>query len=1790
MWPSHHTTRPLAGYFFMRSLVPCYVALGCVLAFASPAMSQQAPSVAPPTVLFSDASPASQRAAFLGASNAARLSAAPQRFIVVYREAGASVTYDPRATFPGVRAGIVEQARSRVRARPGVRNERSLGKFPVSVVEVDRPEDVVALLDDPNVAFVEVDHVSYLSDTPASSVGEMTESRAETIPWGVAMVGAPAAWALGARGQGVKVGILDSGGDNNHFDLQFAGGASTVGGGGLFGGGATVNTDPSAWADTIAVCNSHGTHVAGTVGARANDQGVVGVAPEVSLYAIRVFEGTTACSAFSSSQIAGIDWAVTQGIQILNASIGGSFSTSYQTAVNTARAAGTLFIASSGNDSRDGIRCPSCYNASLSIGAINSSKGRPSWSNFGAGLSYVAPGEGILSTLTANRTGNKSGTSMASPHAVGVVALLLSAGLTLDQALDRLALGAEDLNAPGWDPTSGSGLVRADLALGITPGGSAVSARAALPLVRFTGTVGTTLPANGALDVILDGAGLASTGWYPQWQVVDRFLRLNDPSGFLLQSSNPLFGTQRLVVTSHPEITTLPAGVYVDTLLIRRAGTNEILGSIPTELILSASGATPLNATLTAVAPSFSSVRADSAAPSGSGTLTLTGSESTTASWSASSTSRFAQVTTPTGVGNGTVRWDRSVPGTPGVYVDTIRVNITSTLGTIARLAIDTLEVRSAPTSSPLVLALAPQSRSRSVMLGTVVTDSVALNVTGTGADTATWTASGIGLSPASLAGTGSGWVPYTWTASTPGLVVGSLNIQMGTLTATMLDSMTVLTPLSLAVAPPTRTTPMLVNTTMSDSIEVLLAGTGADTATWTAAAPIGITLGATSGVGTGWLSFTRLATAEGTLSRDIVITAGPLTATATDIAAVTTPIALSLAPEGGAHSTLLGVPHSDSLFIQITGTLAAGQPWTAVTSTDGLTLGAASGTGPSWLTFDRVLAAEGLALGTITVSAGGLVATYTDSATGLVATTLTLAPSGRSTVSLPDEVTQDSVQVVLAGSNAATAAWTASLLGDPHITLGLASGTGSGWLPFSRATSAPLSVATIQVSSEGSDAFYADTLRAVTPRGVVLSASSRRRVVLRGSAAAGDSVIVSLSGTGSDTATWSASSSTPGLVLTGAGGGDGGYVRWTRQSDGGGVQVGVIAVASGGASAEVVDTLIVSDGPPGVDFAEAGRRRSVSLDSARAWFSQPIVVFGDGRDTLSWSVVSRSSGLSVRNASGQGSGAVDYRWSGATAAGTLIGSLEISMPGVSGGATALFVDTVTVTVPVVAVNTAVRVDSATLVTRSVPGRSLSRTRTVEVALLGVGGEAAKWRMRRLAGAGNVSVSTAWRIGSGPVSFTTSHGSGTPEGEYVDTLIVERLDVMSQPALVIHTLNVTSALEPLVAFGVPRVRTIATPDERLVDPVRQNIGFVVTPPPGALSTAWQARSSARLNVSSNTRSGDGPAGMVGYTRGPLPTVPGWYVDTLVITVLGREHALLDSLLISATPPARTDPLTIRHGVTSRYWTAPEGTVARLNARMAVIPEGPGSDTTLWRTRVWTSSPGHAGTGAGISAGTRNLIVWVDLGLPAGQYVDTVQSSFLHDPQSKVISLDTLEIVPVIPVGGLRTGLPLIGVPAIHLGKGEVPVIQARGVRIMSIGDTTWGVSVPDAPVGATTLTVGIATAAPGEDVPSATRSIPVYRLSALPSRQQLLGAVLSQNSLVARWADAISDGDGHLTLGEVLRLLPELKKSESTKATPPAPAPPEIEESSPGEPTPKKPSSLPPKSPQAKLPGSEDPR
>lgn len=278
--------------------------------------------------------------------------------------------------------------------------------------------------------------------------------------YGINLIGSPKSWkefSMGSRE--VIVGVIDTGIDYTHEDIAAniwkntkeipANGVDDDANGfidDVYGWNFENNTN-SPFDD-----NRHGTHVAGTIGALANNGiGTIGVSPRVSLMACKFLNKDGWGRVDAAIQC--ISYAVKMGAKVLNNSWGGGgFSQPLIDAIKMAEQAGVLFVAAAGNFNNDNDQKP-LYPASydvpniISVAATDSNDQKASFSNYGKkSVDLGAPGVAIYSTLPNNLYGSLNGTSMATPHVSGAAALIWAYKPTLSvYALKDLILNTVDL-------------------------------------------------------------------------------------------------------------------------------------------------------------------------------------------------------------------------------------------------------------------------------------------------------------------------------------------------------------------------------------------------------------------------------------------------------------------------------------------------------------------------------------------------------------------------------------------------------------------------------------------------------------------------------------------------------------------------------------------------------------------------------------------------------------------------------------------------------------------------------------------------------------------------------------------------------------------------------------------------------------------------------------------------------------------------------------------------------------------------------------------------------------------------------------------------------------------------------------------------------------------------------------------------------------------------------------------------------------------------------------------------
>ena len=278
---------------------------------------------------------------------------------------------------------------------------------------------------DPRVAYIEAD-------------GTATAS-AQTIPWGINRIDADVSSTLAGNGSGSVTGVnayvIDTG-ISTHPDLNLVAHGNWTGDG--------KNYD----------CNGHGTHVAGTIGAKDDTTSVLGAAPGVALTGLKVLDCNGSGS--TSNIIAAVDWVTANAKKpaVVNMSLGGSASKALDDAVRKSASNGYLYMVAAGNSGANACNYSPARagagtnNGIVTIAATDSANQEPSWSNYGSCVDIWAPGVSTLSTYNNGGTATMSGTSMASPHVAGAGALYLSKNTTVTPATAEATLKTNVLS-PG---------------------------------------------------------------------------------------------------------------------------------------------------------------------------------------------------------------------------------------------------------------------------------------------------------------------------------------------------------------------------------------------------------------------------------------------------------------------------------------------------------------------------------------------------------------------------------------------------------------------------------------------------------------------------------------------------------------------------------------------------------------------------------------------------------------------------------------------------------------------------------------------------------------------------------------------------------------------------------------------------------------------------------------------------------------------------------------------------------------------------------------------------------------------------------------------------------------------------------------------------------------------------------------------------------------------------------------------------------------------------------------------
>ncbi len=348
-------------------------------------------------------------------------------YIVVFKADAVRTAAEARSQRPLVAATAQELARSHGGSVTHV-YQHALKGFAVRLT-ADRAE---ALARNPRVAYVEPDQVVHAvaTQTPATWGLDRIDQRALPLN---------NSYTYNQTGAGVQAYIIDTGIRATHAEFT-----------GRMGNGADFVGDGQGTND----CNGHGTHVAGTTGGTT-----YGVAKQVTLHAVRVLNCQGSGS--TSGVIAGVDWVTNNSPSpaVANMSLGGGISASLDNAVSNSINSGVSYAVAAGNSNANACNSsPARVAAANTVGATTNTDARSSFSNFGTCLDIFAPGSSITSAWSTSNTATNtiSGTSMASPHVAGAIALYLQTNPGASAATVTQALVNNSTTGRVTNPGSGS--------------------------------------------------------------------------------------------------------------------------------------------------------------------------------------------------------------------------------------------------------------------------------------------------------------------------------------------------------------------------------------------------------------------------------------------------------------------------------------------------------------------------------------------------------------------------------------------------------------------------------------------------------------------------------------------------------------------------------------------------------------------------------------------------------------------------------------------------------------------------------------------------------------------------------------------------------------------------------------------------------------------------------------------------------------------------------------------------------------------------------------------------------------------------------------------------------------------------------------------------------------------------------------------------------------------------------------------------------------------------------------
>jgi RHS repeat-associated protein len=394
--------------------------------------------------------------------------------------------------------------------KSGVQSEKSFGRMSPYITSRLSKSEVEQLQKDPNISYIEKDSI--------------VQKAGDTVTYNVYQIHAPEVHAEGNIGEGIKVAILDTGIDQDSQELNIVEAVSFV---------------PTESPDDL---NGHGTVIAGIIGALKDEQGLVGVAPGVSLYNVKVLNefGTGSYS----QVIQGIEWAIEHQMDIISMSFTGTdYSMALEEVLQLAYDQGILLVSAVGNEGADSVSYPARYASVIGVGAVDGNNQHATFSNRGQEVEFVAPGVSIpgLPNDSSDPYTSMSGTSMAVPQVAGVAALVKSQHESWSNHEIREALRSNAVSL--GDPLQyGYGIVNAANAFQIenvpySGTGEINNSESVIPKHRmFSGKVGVSGAVYGSTGTVTeivyggDTSGTVTDSVYQVMAAADEYPRTYDPT------------------------------------------------------------------------------------------------------------------------------------------------------------------------------------------------------------------------------------------------------------------------------------------------------------------------------------------------------------------------------------------------------------------------------------------------------------------------------------------------------------------------------------------------------------------------------------------------------------------------------------------------------------------------------------------------------------------------------------------------------------------------------------------------------------------------------------------------------------------------------------------------------------------------------------------------------------------------------------------------------------------------------------------------------------------------------------------------------------------------------------------------------------------------------------------------------------------------------------------------------------------------------------------------------------